>query len=61
MAMELEFVVVATEVVVITVVIAVIVLVSQIGSSISQYSGHWPLSSWRSPVKQLSYTRFVIC
>lgn len=47
--MELE--VVATEVVVITVVIAVIVLVSQIGSSISHSSGHWPLSSWRSPVK----------
>lgn len=42
MAMELE--VVATEVVVITVVIAVIVLVSQIGSSISQSSGHWPLA-----------------
>lgn len=49
MAIVLE--VVATEVVVITVVIAVIVLVSQIGSSISQGSGHWPLSSWRSPVK----------
>lgn len=44
MAMELELVVAPTEVVVITVVIAVILLVSQIGSSISQSSRHWPLA-----------------